>query len=163
MAGLVVPRFCNPDRVRFACVLSLGWSGGHLPDQSVNVTFSLRENAETLLRAVTDRLENFSRFRCLFDFLHFSLGERELGSLHVFFQVRHRGGSGDRKHHGAAVQQPGDGKLRDGGSLTFRDFVQLPAGARELAGCHREPGDEGDVVAFAVFENIFMLAVADVV
>ncbi len=107
--------------------------------------------------------ETVSRFRCLFDFLHLSFREREIGGFHVFFEVRHRGGSGDGKHHGAAVQQPGYGKLRDGGSVAFRDFVQLAAGARELAGRDREPGNEGDVVAFAVFENIFMLPVADVV
>ena len=106
--------------------------------------------------------EKLSRLRCLFDFLHLSFREREVGGFHVFFQVRHRGSSGDRKHHGTAVQQPGDGKLRDGGSVAFRDIVQLAAGTRELAGCDREPGDEGNI-AFAVFENIFMLALADVV
>lgn len=45
----------------------------------------------------------------------------------------------------------------------FAILSSLPPWARELAGCDREPGDEGDVVAFAIFENIFMLPVTDVV
>ena len=75
----------------------------------------------------------------------------------------HRGGSGDWKNYRTAVQQPSYRELRDGGSVAFRDFVQLAAGAREHASCEREPGDEGNIVPFAVFESIFMLSVADVV
>ncbi len=96
---------------------------------------------------------------------HFSFpGEREVGCFHVFFQMgRYRGGSGDWKNYGTAVQQPSYRELRDGSSVAFRNFVQLAPRAREITCCDREPGDEGDVVAFAVFKNIFMLAVAKVV
>jgi hypothetical protein len=49
-------------------------------------------------------LPDLAASSCLFDFLHFRYRERDISGFHVFFQVRHRGGSGDRKHHGTAVQ-----------------------------------------------------------
>src|ERR1700712_4798664 len=75
----------------------------------------------------------------------------------------HRRCSRDGEHHPAAMEGPGQRELRDGRAVALRDFVELSAGLRELAGRDGEPGDEGDVVLLAIFEHIFVLPLAYVV
>ena len=77
--------------------------------------------------------------------------------------MAHRGCAGDRQHDRGALQEPGQGELRDGSVVLLRGLVQDPAGPGQVARRDWEPGDEADTLLGAVVEQLFGLAVGQVV
>src|SRR3984885_269619 len=61
------------------------------------------------------------------------------------------------------MQQPCQGELRDGCAMGFGRGVELAARLRQFARCYWKPGDEAEFVLRAIFDDVFVLAVAEVV
>ena len=72
-------------------------------------------------------------------------------------------GAGDRQHHGAAREQPGERDLAGCRGVRGCYVGERSARLGQLAGGQREPGDEADAVLLAVVDDFLGLAVGEVV
>src|SRR3984885_16156578 len=75
----------------------------------------------------------------------------------------HRGGSWNRHHHRGMVQQPCERELRDCGPMFFSGGVEFSARPRQLACRYGKPRNECKLVLRAVFDDVLMLSIAEVV
>src|SRR5208282_5742033 len=85
------------------------------------------------------------------------------GGGYVFFQVGDAGSSGDGQNHRRAPKQPGERELRGRDLQLGRSVLEGAGCAGEFSGGEREPGNEADVGALAVFEHVFGAAVGEAV
>src|SRR6185437_422227 len=81
----------------------------------------------------------------------------------VLLEMSDLAGAGDRQHHRAALEQPGERDLAGACLMLARDRVQRRAGPRRGAGVERRPGDEADVVLLAKIERRLARAVDEII
>jgi hypothetical protein len=72
-------------------------------------------------------------------------------------------GAGDRQHHGAAGEQPGERDLAGCRGVRGCYVGERSARLGQLADGQREPGDEADAMLLAVVDDFLGLAAGEVV
>jgi hypothetical protein len=81
----------------------------------------------------------------------------------ILFQVLHFRGAGNRQHHRAALQEPGQrhGAGRD--IVRMGDLVERPARRGQVTRRQGKPGNKADGVLFAIFQHRLALPVHQIV
>src|SRR4029077_13012788 len=78
--------------------------------------------------------------------------ERHSSAGDILLKVSNAASAGDRQHHGAALQHPGQRNLAARCALGLGKRVDHAARLREIARRERKPGDKADPVRLAIVE-----------
>ncbi len=89
--------------------------------------------------------------------------EVEAGGGDVFFEVLDAGSAGDGKDVGRTGEEPSKSDLRGSGFELSGDLGDGAIGASEFSSGEGEPGDEREIVFFAVVEDVFGAAIGEAV
>lgn len=89
--------------------------------------------------------------------------QRDIDRRDVFLEMFDLRGAGNRQHHRATLQHPGESDLARRGIVPSGDRIEQRARLCQIAGGERIPGNEADIVLGAIVEHVLAGAIDKIV